>query len=79
MNMELLKEYTRTLKNMNYKEFIGAIILNEKLDYLQDLEDITQKDVDYLTKLYNYYMENDYLNIFNVNELIEEYEMEGGQ
>lgn len=58
MNKEKIIELVKTLKNNNYKDVFGAIVIFEKLDYLQDLQDIDDKDIEYLEEVYNKFMDS---------------------
>lgn len=58
MNKEKIIELVKTLKNNNYKDVFGAILIFEKLDYLQDLQDIDDKDIEYLEEVYNKFMDS---------------------
>ena len=46
MNKEKIIELVKTLNNNDYKDVFGAILIFEKLDYLQDLQDIDDKDIE---------------------------------
>lgn len=58
MNKEKIIELVKTLNNNDYKDVFGAILIFEKLDYLQDLQDIDDKDIEYLEKVYNKFMDS---------------------
>lgn len=58
MNREKIIELVKTLNNNNYKDVFGAILIFEKLDYLQDLQDIDDKDIEYLEEVYNKFMDS---------------------
>lgn len=58
MNKEKIIELVKTLNNNNYKDVFGAILIFEKLDYLQDLQDIDDKDIEYLEEVYNKFMDS---------------------
>lgn len=76
MNLENIKEIVRYLKGVKYSDLFGAIMVFEKLDYLHDLEDLNQQDLDYLEDLYDYFMDCDYFTgLFNTSELVEMYEI----
>lgn len=60
MKLDLIKEYVKTLKNMDYRNFFGAFMVFEKIDYLHELEDLNEGDMEYLDGLYEFYMEKDY-------------------
>lgn len=58
MNKEKIIELVKTLNNNNYKDVFAAIVIFEKLDYLQDLQDIDDKDIKYLEEVYDRFMES---------------------
>lgn len=69
MKLENVKELLKVFANANYKDLFGAIMLNEKIEYFQDIEDITIHDIAYLNTLYNKLMESDDLTLINQNLL----------
>ena len=58
MNKEKIIELVKTLKSNDYKDVFAAIVIFEKLDYLQDLQDIDDKDIEYLEEVYNKFMDS---------------------
>jgi hypothetical protein len=58
MNKENIKNIVKYLNNLDYKELIASIILFEKLDYLQDIEDLTDDDIKTLDKIYQKFMDS---------------------
>ena len=48
MNLENIKQIVKYLNGVKYSDLFGAIMVFEKLDYLHDLEDLNQQDLDYL-------------------------------
>ena len=77
MNKEKIIELVKTLNNNNYKDVFGAILIFEKLDYLQDLQDIDDKDIEYLEEVYNKFMDSPTITgLLNdeLKEIIEEEE-----
>lgn len=56
MNKEKVIELVKILNNSNYKDVFGALIVFEKLDYLHNLEDFNNKDVEFLESVYNKFM-----------------------
>lgn len=76
MNLENIKQIVKYLNGVKYSDLFGAIMVFEKLDYLHDLEDLNQQDLDYLEDLYDYFMDCDYFTgLFNTSELVEMYEI----
>lgn len=68
MNLENIKELVRIFKNADYKDLFGALVLNERIDYLHDLEDLQENDLEYLEELYNNFMNSD-LQLIDLEEL----------
>ena len=58
MNKEKIIELVKTLNNSDYKDVFGALIVFEKLDYLQDLQDFNDGDIEYLEKVYDKFMDS---------------------
>lgn len=59
MNLENIKELVRIFKNADYRDLFGALVLNEKIYHLHDLEDLQEKDLEYLEDLYANFMDSD--------------------
>lgn len=79
MKLENIKELLKVFANADYRDLFGATILNEKIEYFQDIEDITMSDIIYLDKLYNKFMESDNLSLINqdlLDDLDDNYEEE---
>ena len=58
MNKEKIIELVKTLNNSDYKDVFGALIVYEKMDYLQDLQDFNDRDIEYLEKVYDKFMDS---------------------
>ena len=58
MELEKIKELVKILHNNDYKNIFGAMIIFEKMDYLQELEDLDNKDMETLENIYNKYMDS---------------------
>ena len=58
MNKENIKSIVKYLNNLSYEELFASIIIYEKMDYLQDLEDLTDDDIKTLEKIYQRFMES---------------------
>lgn len=58
MNKNKIIELVKILKNSNYKDAFGALIIFEKLDYLHDLQDFNNGDIEYLEKVYDKFMDS---------------------
>lgn len=69
MNKENIKKIIKHLRGVNYKDLFGALVLNEKVDF-EDLEDLTDSDIDYLESIYDEFMSRDDLTLLN-SELLE--------
>ena len=59
MELKKVKELIRLFHQVSYQDLFGALVLNEKIDYLDEVEDITQSDIDYTERLYEYFIESD--------------------
>jgi len=57
MNKNNVKELVKQFENENYKDLFGALIVFEKLDYIIE-DDITDKDIEFLEKVYEEFMES---------------------
>lgn len=80
MKMENIKELAKTLYKANYKDVFAAIIVFEKLSYLQDIEDLTDGDTETLEEIYKKFMDSKTITgLLNpeINEIIEEIEEKG--
>ena len=58
MNRKKVIELVKILNNNDYKDVFGALIVFEKLDYLHNLEDFDNKDVEFLESVYNKFMDS---------------------
>lgn len=67
MNINKIKELLYIFKNSDYKDFFGALVLNEKIDYIQDIEDITKDDIKYLEELYDEFLNIDNMTLLNTD------------
>lgn len=79
MNKEKIIELVKTLNNSDYKDVFGALIVFEKLDYLQDLQDFNDGDIEYLEKVYDKFMDSPTISgLLNeeLNEILESNEVE---
>lgn len=75
MELKNVKEILRYIRNANYADVFGALMLNERIDYMHEIDDITQSDIDYLEGVYDYFIGNDYFTgLMNCSEIIEGYE-----
>lgn len=77
MNKEKIIELVKTLNNSDYKDVFGAIVVFEYIDYLQDLQDINNIDIEYLEEVYDRFMESSTITgLLNdeLKEIIEEEE-----
>lgn len=59
MKLENIKRLVKQFNNEDYKELVGALIVFEKMDYLQDLEDLTDKDIEKLEEIYYEWLHSD--------------------
>ena len=77
MNIDKIKKLVKILNKNNYKDVFAAIIMYEKLDYLQDLIDVNQSDIDDLEDIYKKFMKSDCKSLLNddINDIIESEEV----
>ena len=61
MNLDRIKELVKQLRNENYKDLFAALILYEEIDYIHELEDVNEKDIEFLEKIYKKFMDKDYI------------------
>lgn len=60
MRLNKIKELLKEIKELSYEEYISLLVLNEKIDYNSDIQDITNGDLDFIKNwIENTYMEND--------------------
>ena len=76
MNKDNIIKLVKQFNEINYKDLFGALIVFEQLDYLYNLEDFNDKDVEFLEKIFNKFMDSDICGLLNedLKELIEEVE-----
>lgn len=58
MNKEKIIELVKTLNNNDYKDVFAAIVIFEKLEFLQDLQDVYDKDIEYLEEVFDRFMDS---------------------
>ena len=68
MELDKIKQDLLKLKEMDYKELFILLVLNEKVEYKQDIQDITQTDLNYLEQKYYEFIDDD--NITSLLEMI---------
>ena len=73
MNLDNVKSLVELFFKSDYKDLFGALVLYESIDYLHDLVDVSQGDMEYEEELYDYYIENDNIKLTNVRELTEDF------
>lgn len=73
MKLEEVKELLKIFKSADYKALFGALVLNEKIDYMSEIDDITDKDIEYLKELYNKFLDSDNLTLIN-SDLLDDME-----
>ena len=59
MNKERIIELVKELRKENYKDLFAALILYEEIDFIHELEDVTDKDIEFLENIYQKFMEKD--------------------
>lgn len=73
--VERIKKLLLELKKVDYKDLFMALCLNEKIDYMHDIDDITKHDIEFLDNLYNDFIENDSITSFINSEILEKLEI----
>ena len=71
MELDKIKQDLLKLKEMDYKELFILLVLNEKVEYKQDIQDITQADLNYLEQKYYEFIDDD-----NIASLLNEQVLE---
>lgn len=71
MNINKIKKLVETLIDEDYENVFAALVLYSRIDYKQEIEDITALDIKLIKKLYEKYTEGNYDGIINV-EMIED-------
>lgn len=74
MNKNKIIELVKILENSNYKDVFGALVVYEKMEYLQDLQDFNDGDIEYLEKVYDKFMDSPTISgLLNeeLNEILE--------
>ena len=77
--MNKIKELLYILKNADYKDLFIALILNDKIDYIQDIEDLQEEDITYLETIYKEFIENDTITSLINPEILDMIEEKGGE
>ena len=75
MNINKIKKLVETLIDEDYENVFAALVLYSRIDYKQEIEDITELDIKYIKQLYEKHIEGNYDDIINV-EMIEDLERE---
>lgn len=65
MDIEKIKELVKIFKKANYKDLFGALIINEQLDYMHDLDELNEGDIEILEGLFNRFMKSDNATLIN--------------
>lgn len=74
MKKENIKEIVKQLNNYDYKELFASIVIFEQISHIQDVEDITDDDIEFLEDLYYNFLHSEITGLINtdIKELIEE-------
>lgn len=72
--LEKIKKLLIKLKKIDYKDLFIVLCLNEKIDYMHDIEDIAKQDIKFLDNLYNDFIKNDSITSFINSEILEKLE-----
>jgi hypothetical protein len=73
MELKDVKDLVNLFNEVNYKTLFKALMVYEQIDYIGELEDLTQQEIDYLEQVYNFYMKTD-INLINSTELLDAFE-----
>lgn len=65
MDIEKIKDLVKIFKKANYKDLFGALIINEQLDYMHDLDELNESDIEILEGLFNRFMKSDNATLIN--------------
>lgn len=65
MDIEKIKELVKIFEEANYKDLFGALIINEQLDYMHDLDELNESDIEILEGLFNRFMKSDNATLIN--------------
>lgn len=76
MELNDVKDLVKLFNEVNYKTLFKALMVYEQIDYIGELEDLTQQEIDYLEQVYNFYMKTD-INLINSTELLDAFEDSG--
>ena len=77
MKKENIKEIVKQLNNYDYKELFASIIIYEQISHIQDIEDLTDNDIEFLEDIYYRFLHSETTGLINddIKEMIkgEEY------
>lgn len=77
MKKENIKEIVKQLNNYDYKELFASIVIYEQISYIQDVEDLTDNDIEFLEDVYYRFLHSEITGLINddIKEMIkgEEY------
>jgi len=59
--LEEVKELVTLFKNTDNEVLFMALLLNEKIDYQEEIEDIIQLDIDYLSEKYEEFINSKHI------------------
>jgi hypothetical protein len=76
MELKDVKDLVNLFNEVNYKTLFKALMVYEQIDYIGELEDLTQEEIDYLEQVYNFYMKTD-INLINSTELLDAFKDSG--
>lgn len=78
MNIEMIKKDLQHIKEIGQNYLFILQVLNEKIDYTSEIDDITLDDIKEIQTRYNEYIAQDEYNIYS-DEFIELIEKEGNK
>ena len=73
--MENIKRLVKLLHCADYKDLFIALCLNEKIDYMHEIEEIIKQDIEFLDNLYTDFIKNDSITSFINSEILEKLEI----
>lgn len=65
MNIEKIKKILKEFQKNDYRDYFAAVLLNEKINYMHEIEDITENDIKYIDEIYDDYTSNDNMSLLS--------------
>ena len=73
--LENIKRLVKLLHCSDYKDLFIALCLSEKIDYMQEIDEIIKQDIEFLEDVYNDFIENDSITSLINSEILEKLEI----